>query len=96
MVFGICLFINQQLTIKLKEDKSTDYVAGWNSKGVYSSKRKSLYTAVLHSIKLSGCKIRLQFVNDILAVEQNNYVTKIFYAYIDYDLDVWPKLPVNK
>ena len=32
---------------------------------------------------------------DPLAVEQNNYVTKIVNAYIVYDLYVWPRNPTN-
>ena len=32
---------------------------------------------------------------DPLAVEQNNYVTKIVNAYIIYDLYVWPRNPTN-
>ena len=83
-------------TIESRKDKSTDYFVGWNSKEVYSSKRKLSYTAVLHSIKRSGYRMRIQFDSDILSVEQNNYVTKIDYAYIVYDLDTWRKLPVNK
>ena len=38
----------------------------------------------------------MQFDNHILNVEQNNYTTKIVYAYIVYDLDTWSKLPLNK
>ena len=40
-------------TLELKEDKGTDYVIGWKSKGIYTSNLKPLYTAFLHSIKLS-------------------------------------------
>ena len=31
------------------------------------------------------------FDKDSLAVEQNNYLTKIVNAYIVYDLDAWPR-----
>ena len=31
---------------------NTDYIFSWKSKGVYDSKRKPLYTAFWHSIKL--------------------------------------------
>ena len=37
-------------TLELKKDKGNDYVLSWESKGVYDSKHKSLYTAFLHSI----------------------------------------------
>ena len=47
------------------------------SKGVYNSKVKSLYTAFSHSIKRSEYRIGMKFDKDHLAVEQNNYLTKI-------------------
>ena len=75
-------------TSELKEYKGIDCVLSWKSKGVYTSKLKALYTAFLNSINLSGYRIRLQFDNGILAIEQNN----IENAYIVYDLDDWPKL----
>ena len=59
-------------------------------------KPKTLCTAPLHKIKLFGYRIRMQFDNHILNVEQKNYTTKIVYAYIVYDLDTWSKLPLNK
>ena len=34
--------------------------------------------------------MKLKFNKDPLAVEQNNYATKIVNAYIVYDLDNWP------
>ena len=55
--------------IRTKKDKGTDYVLNWKSKGVYNSKLKPLYTTFLHSIKLSGYKIRNKFDKDPLAVE---------------------------
>ena len=30
-----------------------------------------------------------------LVLEQNNYTTKIENVYIVYDLDDWPKIPLN-
>ena len=83
-------------TLELKKDKDTDYVLSWNSKGVYNSKLKPLYTGFLHSIKPSQYKMGIKFYKDPLAVAQNNYLTKIVNAYIVYDLDAWPKIPVNK
>ena len=32
---------------------------------------------------------------DHLAVEQNNYATKIINAYIVYDLGAWPRIALN-
>ena len=55
MVFKINLCINQYF--ELKENKGTEYVIGWNSKGVYTSKFIPLFTAVLHTIKGFGYKI---------------------------------------
>ena len=34
--------------------------------------------------------MKLKFNKDPLAVEKNNYATKIVNAYIVYDLDNWP------
>ena len=34
----------------------------------------------------------IKFDKDPLAVEQNNYATKIVNAYIAYGLDAWPKI----
>ena len=44
-------------TLELKKDKGTDYILSWKSNGVYNSKLKPLYTAFLHTIKLSGYKM---------------------------------------
>ena len=52
-----------------KNDKGTDYVLSWKSNGVYNSKLKPLYTAFLHSAKLSGYRMRIKFDKDPLAVE---------------------------
>ena len=79
-------------TLELKKkDKGTDYIFSWKSKGVYTSKLKPLLSAFSHSIKLSGCRMRIKFDKNPLAVEQNNYATKIANFYIVYDLDFWPK-----
>ena len=37
----------------------------------------------------------IKFDKDPLAVEQNNYLTKVANVYIVYDLDVWPRNPTN-
>ena len=82
-------------TLELKEDKGTDYVIGWKSKGVYSSKLILLYTDFLHKIKVFGYKIRIQFSKSVLVVEENNYAAKIANVCIVYDLDNWPRNPLN-
>ena len=57
------------------------------TKRVYTSKLKPIYTAFLHSIKLSGYKVGIKFDKDPLPVEQSNGTTKIITVYIIYDLD---------
>ena len=81
--------------LELKTYKGTDYVLSWKSKGVYNSKLKPLYTAFLHSIKLSQYRVGTRFDKDPLAVEQKNYLTKIVNVYIVYDVDAWPRNPTN-
>ena len=49
-------------TLELKKDKGTDYVLSWISKGVYNSKLKPLYTASLHSIKLSEYRMGIKLI----------------------------------
>ena len=71
--------------LELKKDKGTDYVLSWKSNGVYNSKLKPLYTAFLHSIRLSEYRIGIRFDNDHLALEENNYLSKIVNVYIVYE-----------
>ena len=78
-------------TLELKEEKGIDYVLSCKSKKVYNSKLKSLYTALLHSLKLFGHRMVIKFDKDLLAVKQNNYLSKILNVYIVYDLDAWRK-----
>ena len=68
--------------LELRKGKGTDYFFSWKSNGVYNSKLKPLYTVFLHSIKLSGYKMGIECDGDPLAVEQNNYLTKIVNVYI--------------
>ena len=49
----------------------------------------------MHSIKISGYRIRIKFDKDPAAVEQNNYATKTVNLYIVYDLGALPKNPTN-
>ena len=39
--------------------------------------------------------MKIKFDKDPLAVEKNNYLTKIVNVYIVYDLDAWPKLSLK-
>ena len=74
-------------TLELQKDKGNDYVLSWESKAVYNSKLKPLYTAFLHSIRLFEYRIGIKFNKDRLAVEQNNYLTKIVNVDIVYDVN---------
>ena len=56
-------------TLELKDNKGTNYVIGWKSKGVYTSKFIPLCTASFHSIKVSGCKIVIKVSTCIVAME---------------------------
>ena len=76
------MFVHQATldALKLKKDKSADYVFSWKSKGVFNSKIKPLYTTFLHSIKRSEYRIGVKdplAVKDPLVAEQNNYLCKI-------------------
>ena len=62
-------------TSELKKD--TDYILSWKSKGAYNSKLRPLYRAFLFSIKLPGYRMGIKFDKDPLAVEQNNYASKM-------------------
>ena len=71
----------------------TDYSLTWKSKGVFNSQFEPSCTALLHSITRSEYRIRIKFDKDALAVEQNNYLTKIGNFYIPYDLDPGSRNP---
>ena len=45
------------LESKKKKGKGNDYVLSWKSEGVFNSKLKPLYTALLNSIILSDYRI---------------------------------------
>ena len=77
------------------KDRGTDCVLRCKSKGVYNSKLKPLYTAFLHSTKLSGYKMGIKFDKDSLVVERNIYLTKIVNVQIVYDLDAWSIFPLR-
>ena len=60
-------------TLEINKDKGTDSVLSSKSMGRCTFELKPLYTAFLHSIKLSGYKIGIKFDKDPLAVEQNKF-----------------------
>ena len=43
--------------LDIKKDKGTDYLIGWESKGVYTPEIILLHTAFLHRIKVSGYRM---------------------------------------
>ena len=49
----------------------------------------------MNSVKLSGYKMAIKFDKDLLAVEQNNYLTKMVTFYNVYEFDVWPRNPTT-
>ena len=49
----------------------------------------------MNSIKRSEYRIGIKFDKDLLTVGQNNYLTKIVNVCIVYDLDAWPRNPIN-
>ena len=49
----------------------------------------------MHSIKLSEYRMGTKIDKDPLAVEQNNYTTRIVNINIVYFLDAWPRNPTN-
>ena len=55
-------FLYQPTLDGLKKDKGTDYVFSWKSKRLFNSKLKPLYTAFVHSIKLSEYRIGINLV----------------------------------
>ena len=86
-------------TLELKKDEGADCVLIQIKKGIYTSKRKPLYTTSLHNIKRSGYRMGIKFDKDTLAVEQNSCMSKIVNIYINvyivYDLNAWSRNPTN-
>ena len=74
--------------LKLKKDKDTDYVLSWKSKGVFNSKLKLLYTAFLHSIKLSDYRVGIKCRTKQL-LDQNCKCLRCL------DFYAWSRNPIN-
>ena len=73
--------------LELKNDKGTEYIISWKSKGIYDSKLIVLIGALLPNVKYFRNKIEIQFNSTPLVIEQNNYTTKTVSVYIVYNLD---------
>ena len=74
--------------------RQTNYVIGSKSKFLFGSKLHPLLGAFLPDKIYFGYEIGIQFKNTPLVIEQNN-ATKIVNAYIVYDLDNWPNIPIR-
>ena len=81
--------------LQSQKDKGVDYVISWKSKGSYNFILFPQYTHFLDIIKIFGYKIGVKFNRHPLVVKQNKYATKIANAYIGYELDTWPKNPLD-
>ena len=75
--------------LELKEDKGTEYIIAWKSKGLFKSILKALFNPLSPGIKQFEYKLGIQFLNDSLVAGNNNYLTKMLKAYIE--LDSWPR-----
>ena len=82
-------------SLELKKIKALIMFLVWNQRGYLILNLKLLYTAFLHSIKLSEYRIGIKFDKVSLAVEQNNYLAKTVNVYIVFDLDAWTRNPTN-
>ena len=77
--------------MKLRNDKGTEYIISWISKGLYNSKLIALNGAFLPNVNYFRDNIGIQFNNTPLVIEQNNYTTRIVNVYIVFNLDNRPK-----
>ena len=59
------------------------------------NQREYLILSLSHYILLSEYRIGIKFDKDPLAVEQNNYLTKIVNVYIVYHLHAWTRNPTD-
>ena len=56
--------------LELKIDKSTEHIIGWKLEGSYNSKLIAWHGAFLPNVKYFGVKIKKQFNNTPLVIEQ--------------------------
>ena len=87
--------LSANVCYKLKNDKGTDSVFSWKSKGYILLDLRQYIILFLHSIKLPGYKVGKRFIKDPLAVELNKCTTKIVILYIIYELYACPKAPFD-
>ena len=94
-ILSLLILLANKSYVRIKKDKVTDYSIGWKSKDLFESNHLPLHGAFLPNIKYIGYKIGMQFNNTSLVVEQRNYENNIVNAYILYDLDNWPNIPLR-
>ena len=66
------MFVYQPTMLELKINKSTEYIIGWKSKGLFDPKLKALHVAFLPNVKYFRKNIGIQFNNTPLVIEQIN------------------------
>ena len=80
-------------TINIKQGNNECNVSAWNSKEIYNPELSQLHDFA--SVIIFWRKIAMSFNNSVFTIKQGNYKTNIANAYIVYDLDAWPKTPLN-
>ena len=76
-------------------EKTSENAISWRSKGVHISNLKLWHGAFMSRLRYYAKKIWIYLNKSPLVVEQNNYSTKIVNAYIVYDLNDSPKVPLR-
>ena len=82
-------------TLNIKYEKTSENAIGWKSKGIYNSALKHLRRGFLPQLRYNTGKICVNLDRSPLVLKQNNYSKKIVNAYIVYDLNDWPKVPLR-
>ena len=77
-----------------KREMNLLYPFHWKSKGVYNYKLKSVYTAFLLNIKLSGYRVRINLCRTI-SCRTNHYLIKIVTVFMVCDWDASPRDSTN-
>lgn len=77
------MFVYQPVfnTLRLKQDKGTEYITAWKSKGLFKSRLHPWHNTFLSNIKRLGHKIGIQFNNTALIVEQTFRPNKVVDQY---------------
>ena len=62
--------------LELKVEKSTEYVTGWKSKGLFEWKLLPLHGVFMPNVKRFGKEIGIQFNSIPLVIDQNSFTIK--------------------